>query len=220
MDGLPSTKKVVIVDCGTTYLRSLFDSLVEQGVFPIVVPHTARYDSIVEQVNPDAFIISGSRLSVNHKKSPRPDIGILNQIDTPVLGICYGMQYIVHALGGRVKTSASREQGTTKIHTSIAVNNKTQEVFTEDIISALNAESGADIFNGFDGSAIVWMSHVCKVSQLPEGFSVTSVSENTIISSIERGNLIGVQFHPEKRKETNKYTGNGDLILQNFIESI
>jgi GMP synthase (glutamine-hydrolysing) len=214
------TKKIVVVDCGTSYIRSLLDALADIDVFATVVPSTATYENIREILNPDAYIISGSNYSVHHKNAFKPDSAIFSQTEKLVLGVCYGMQYMVHALGGQVKVSGDREYGATKIFFNVVINNKTAHLYPDHILNTLNQPSNIGIYDHFDLSANIWMSHVCKVTRLPNGFMTTAVSENGILASIERENLVGVQFHPEKKKEDGKYTGDGELVLQNFINKI
>mgnify|MGYP001600517518 CR=1 FL=1 len=213
------TKRAVIVDCGSSFLRSLIDVLHTNKILPYVVPSNSPFDEITS-LNPNVIIISGSGLSVNHKKSPKPDIAILQQPHIPVLGICYGLQYITHVLGGEVKTSSDKETGVTEIYFNITMDENAIARIPEGVINSLEHNQGSILYTNFHEGARVWMSHVCQVTKTAPGFITTAISENFSVASIERDNIYGVHFHPEKRAEPDKDTGNGDLILESFLNFI
>ena len=201
-------KTVVVVDCGSSFIRSLLTTISENEFYPIVVPDSTRYVEMIRPLRPKFIIITGSELSVNSKKAPKPDIAILEQEETPVLGICYGMQYMAHILGGEVKNTYLREAGVTPIFfTSHDLKRKEEAPLRK-----------SELFKHFSGGARVWMSHVCTITKLSLDFEVTSISENGLIASIERRNLYGVQFHPEKRLESGRDIGDGSLIFETFFE--
>ena len=217
-------KRVAIIDCTSTFLRSLIDAVKDNStksekIIPFVFPSTATLDDI-GRVEPNAIIVSGSGLSIHHKKSPKPDKAIFQQTDIPVLGICYGMQYMCHALGGVVKAGHDREHGVTEIYFNVKIDDNVKEIVPDKILPTINPNIESPLFKNFHKGARVWMSHVCQILEVPDGFVTTSLSEHLTVSSVEKDNLFGIHFHPEKRKESLKDTGSGDLVLENFIAII
>jgi GMP synthase (glutamine-hydrolysing) len=113
----------------------------------------------------------------------------------PILGICYGLQYIAHSLGGQVTSSKTREYGE----------------------SELEVIQRRGLFSGIKGSLKVWMSHGDHVSQVPDGFQVYAESRDNIIAAFGEENLriYGLQFHPEV-----EHSEEGRGILKNFLFTI
>jgi len=110
----------------------------------------------------------------------------------PVLGICYGMQFMVHALGGDVKRAPKREYG----------------------FSALKIKDHADLFKGIGAKTDCWMSHGDSITKLPRGFKITASTENTKIAATvhSKKRLYGLQFHPEVH-----HTPKGKQMLRHFL---
>jgi GMP synthase (glutamine-hydrolysing) len=113
----------------------------------------------------------------------------------PVLGICYGMQALVHQLGGKVAPSQKREYGPASLRQDVTDN---------------------PLFQDLPGSFEVWMSHGDRVEELPAGFSNIASTDNSASAAISNGsNIFGLQFHPEVH-----HTPLGQNILDNFVFKI
>jgi GMP synthase (glutamine-hydrolysing) len=145
-----------------------------------------RYDTPASRINAAGIIISGGPASVYGKSAPQCDPGIW-KLGVPVLGICYGMQLMAHQLGGQVQKSDKREYG----HAEIEIKD-------------------SPLFAALDRVQKVWMSHGDRVTKLPEGFTAIAG-----MSAIARGNLFGLQFHPEVH-----HTPNGKRLIANFVGGV
>ena len=192
-------RNVVILYCGSTYARSLFDVLLSLGVRPILLPSDTPLDVIVA-LDPLALVISGSPEYVNGPRAPAVDTRIYT-CGRPILGVCYGMQVMARDLGGTVRRLAAPEK---------------------ELIHLDFTNQPSILFRDFtDEGAPVWMSHVCVVTVVPEGFSVTASTEDTVNAAMEdeeRG-LFAVQFHPEHRgKDPSSQAGTA--IVWNFLNGI
>ncbi|MBI2105653.1 glutamine-hydrolyzing GMP synthase [Candidatus Woesearchaeota archaeon] len=184
---------IKIIDCGSQLTQNIARRVRELNVFTEIVPFHVFPDSLPR--NLEGIIISGGQFSVYDNKSPHYSKNILDG-RVPVLGICYGLQSIVHLLGGKVSPAENREYGQTSIGLSRIYN--------------------SPLFNDIIHSRIdVWMSHGDIVEELPDGFITTSRSvNNNHISSIENSHkkIYAVQFHPEV-----DHTNYGREILNNFL---
>jgi GMP synthase (glutamine-hydrolysing) len=181
---------LVILDFGSQYTQLIARRAREMGIFSLILPFNTPIQEI-KNYNPKGILLSGGPNSVYDPKAPKLDKDFW-QIDVPILGICYGLQLMSLALGGKIEASPSREYGETKI--SINANSKLLEP-------------------GFDGSTI-WMSHGDHVANLPKGFIVTAKSGN-VVAAIEdiKSKRFGFQFHPEVSHSTK-----GQQMLSNFID--
>lgn len=181
---------LVILDYGSQYTQLIARRSRELGVYSIILPFSASLEDI-KLYNPKGIVLSGGPNSVFDKDAPELTEGILDQ-NIPILGICYGMHLIAQKFGGEVEESKTREYGKAMI---------------------IHKDHSDIINKAFDGSTI-WMSHGTHVSQPPEGFIVTSMSDKTI-ASIENSEkkLYGLQFHPEV-----SHTDYGKEIIEAFID--
>ncbi len=140
-------------------------------------------------------ILSGSPFSVHDPEAFKVDLSqFVGRL--PVLGICYGAQFISHTLGGKVEKADSREYGRAHLET----------------INLYNP-----LFKGFDRGSQVWMSHGDTITAIPEGFEVigsTKDVKNAAFASVEQP-IWAVQFHPEVY-----HTSQGALLLKNFVVDI
>jgi GMP synthase (glutamine-hydrolysing) len=186
-------EKVLVLDFGSQYTQLIARRIRELGVFSEIRPFNISTDEIVE-IQPKAVILSGGPASVWDDCSPTLTHMIF-ELGIPVLGICYGMQLIVHLLGGKVERSKRREFGPSEVE------------ITDD----------ADIFSGIPQKTSVWMSHSDRVLELPAGFSAIASSDNSPIAAIKshRDKIFGIQFHAEV-----VHTAYGKEILSNFIFKI
>lgn len=183
-------EQVAILDAGAQYLQVIARKVQELGVKPQIL----LLETPAEELNGfGAIIISGGESSVYDEDAPTCDPKIL-QLGKPILGICWGMQWINYKAGGKVEAGARREDGPA----NIAVDNTSQ------------------IFQGLEVNQKVLMSHGDSVTKLAPGFR--AIAESTgIIAAIENPHkkIIGVQFHPEVHS-----TANGREILKRFLFNI
>lgn len=181
---------LVIVDYGSQYTQLIARRARELGVFSLIVPFTTELSEI-KHLAPKGIVLSGGPNSVYDDGAPTLDAGLL-RLGIPILGICYGLQLLVHTLGGVVTTSPTREYGRAALH-----------------VTGHSAVLPADI----NGSQ-VWMSHGDHVTKLPKGFTTTATSGN-IICAIEdaKRQLYGLQFHPEV-----SHSDKGAEILSAFMD--
>ena len=184
---------VIILDFGGQYKELIARRVREQGVYSEIWP----CDTPLEQIRakqPIGIIFTGGPDSVNAPGHPACDPGVFD-LGVPVLGICYGMQFMSHALGGEVRPCYSSEYGT--------------------MDCAVNPESR--FFHGLTAGQKVLMSHTDFVSKPPEGFTVTAHTALCPAAAMEnpqRG-LYAVQFHPEVEN-----TRQGKAMLHTFLYDI
>ncbi len=184
---------IVVIDFGSQYNQLIARRVREYRVFCQIEPPNIDIETI-QSLNPDGIILSGGPSSIYEKNSPKIDTAIFN-LGIPVLGICYGMQFMIDALGGTVKKAAKREYG-----------------FAE-----LNIKKPKSLFEKIDQTTTCWMSHGDSISKLPKGFSITASTDNTPVAAAEniKKNLYGLQFHPEV-----EHTPKGKQMLRNFLFNV
>ena len=183
-------RPVLVINFGSQYVQLIARRVRELGVYSEIVHWEEDIESIKEK-DPYGIILSGGPASVYEKGAPLPDEGIY-RIGVPVLGICYGLQVIVHQRGGRVERSTKQEYGRAKL-----------KVLKED-----------PLFEGIPEEFDVWMSHADRVAELPQDFVTVAVSENSPHAVVRdrKGLIYGLQFHPEV-----VHTSFGKEILANFL---
>ena len=183
------TQSIVVLDFGSQYSQLIARRIRELNVFSAVLPCNASLDEI-RSYSPVGIILSGGPSSVYDKDAPVTDPGIFD-LGLPVLGICYGLQYMVFALGGKVRPADKHEYG----HAEVTIE-----------------ACGSRLFEGLPKSLSVWMSHGDEAHQLPAGFHLTAQSPNAV-AAIENParRMWAVQFHPEVH-----HTPRGKDILRNF----
>ena len=182
------TQSIVVLDFGAQYSQLIARRIREQNVFSVVLPCTATLDEI-RSYSPVGIILSGGPCSVYDADAPPADSRVL-ELGLPVLGICYGLQFMVHTLGGKVRAAAKREYG----HANVDVLDHSR------------------LFEGLPTKLSVWMSHGDEAVELPAGFRLIASSANAVaaIEAPER-KMWAVQFHPEVH-----HTQSGTDILRNF----
>jgi GMP synthase (glutamine-hydrolysing) len=187
------TQTIVILDFGSQYTQLIARRIREQNVFSVVLPCTAPIAEI-KALKPLGIILSGGPSSVYDADAPAADPKLL-ELGAPMLGICYGLHFIVHHLGGKVRPGEKREYG----HAEVTI---------EDGATAL--------FAGLPSTLQVWMSHGDEALELPAGFRRTAVSSNALagIANEER-RIWAVQFHPEVH-----HTPLGPQLIKNFLFKI
>ncbi len=187
------TQTIVILDFGSQYTQLIARRIREQNVFSVVLPCTAPLAEI-EAHKPIGIILSGGPSSVYDADAPAADPALL-KLDKPMLGICYGLHFIVHHMGGKVRTAPKREYG----HADVTIE-----------------DSSTPLFAGLPDSMHVWMSHGDEALELPPGFHRTAVTSNALagIANDER-RIWAVQFHPEVH-----HTPLGPQLIKNFVFAI
>jgi GMP synthase (glutamine-hydrolysing) len=182
---------IAILDFGSQYAQLIARRVREAQVYCELFPWDAPREKIMS-IQPRAFILSGGPNSVYAPGAPFIQDFILAS-GLPILGICYGMQALTHALGGKVDASAHREYG-----------HATVEPLAENLLL------GGDSFQ-------VWMSHGDKLTELPPGFSTLATSGNSPFAAMAdpARNYYGLQFHPE----VNHTVGGADIIRR-FVTDI
>jgi len=187
------TQSIVVLDFGAQYSQLIARRIRELNVFSVVLPCNATLEEI-RSYSPLGIILSGGPSSVYDNDAPVADPGVF-ELGLPVLGICYGLQYMVYALGGKVRPADKREYG----HAEVAIE-----------------PCGSRLFEGMPKNLSVWMSHGDEADQLPAGFHLTAKSPNAV-AAIENADrrMWAVQFHPEVH-----HTPLGKNILRNFALNI
>lgn len=185
-----SLSSLVILDFGSQYTQLIARRVRELGVYCEIHPYFIS-QSAFTALNPVGVILSGGPASVTNDQDPKVPLWLF-ELNLPILGICYGMQGMAVALGGRVLKGDVSEFG----HADVQLISK----------SAL--------FEGLGESIAVWMSHGDQVSHLPDDFQVLAKTIDTPIAAmahIEKP-WFGVQFHPEVT-----HTPEGQAILSRFL---
>jgi len=184
-------QSIVVLDFGAQYSQLIARRIREQNVFSVVLPCTAKLEEI-RSYSPVGIVLSGGPSSVYDKDAPTMDKRVF-ELGVPVLGICYGLQLMVHVLGGKVHAAQKREYG----HAQVSVKE-------------------SPLFHGLPQHFSVWMSHGDEADKLPDGFTQTGTSPNAVaaIENLEK-KLWAVQFHPEVH-----HTQHGTGILRNFAIEI
>jgi GMP synthase (glutamine-hydrolysing) len=187
------TQSIVVLDFGAQYSQLIARRIREQKVFSVVLPYNATLQEI-RSYSPVGIILSGGPSSVYDEEAPLADKSVF-ELGVPVLGICYGLQFMVYALGGKVRSAAKREYG----HAQVAIE---------------HAES--QLFQGLPQTLSVWMSHGDEAEELPSGFRLTAKTPNAV-AAMENAEkkMWAVQFHPEVH-----HTPLGADILRNFALNI
>jgi GMP synthase (glutamine-hydrolysing) len=184
------TQTVVILDFGSQYTQLIARRVREQKVYSVVLPCTAPLDEI-RKANPTAIILSGGPSSVYDDDAPVADPKLL-ELGVPVLGICYGLHWMAHNLGGKVRPAPKREYG----HAEVRI-----------------LDTDLALFQGLPNEIAVWMSHGDDTLELPKGFHLTAETSNAIagFADVSR-QLYAVQFHPEVH-----HTPLGPEVIRNFL---
>jgi len=186
-------ESILIIDFGSQYNQLIARRVRENNVFCRLVSPDISLQAI-EKLNPKGIILSGGPASVYQKNAPRCDTRIF-VLGIPVLGICYGMQFMAHMLNGNVTRAKKREYGRAE----------------------LSIDDNKDLFKGLPRHIVSWMSHGDHISKLPKGFMGLAYTKNTKAASFadRKRKFYGVQFHPEVA-----HTQYGKKILENFLFDI
>ena len=181
---------IAILDFGSQYAQIIARRVREAQVYCELFPWDAPMEQVLA-IQPKGFVLSGGPKSVYEEGAPYIQDFIF-KTGLPILGICYGMQALTHALGGQVDPSAQREYGPAEI----------EPLVSSSLVSGLSQ---------------VWMSHGDRITKLPEGFIALAASGNSPFAAM--GDLtrkyFGVQFHPEVH-----HTPNGEKLLKHFAVEV
>ena len=181
---------IAILDFGSQYAQIIARRVREAQVYCELFPWDAPMKDVLG-IRPKGFILSGGPKSVYEKDAPFIQEFIF-RTGLPILGICYGMQALTHALKGEVSVSQTREYGHVEI----------QSLVSDSIVSSLSK---------------VWMSHGDRITRMPEGFIALASSGNSPFAAIGDMNrkYFGVQFHPEVN-----HTQNGSQLIRHFVQDV
>ena len=188
------SETIVVLDFGSQYSQLIARRIRECRVYSKIMPYYTSAEAIRAE-NPKGIILSGGPASVYSAHAPKCDPAIF-ELGIPVLGICYGLQLMIHTLGGEITRGHAREYGK----------------------AMLKIVKSGNLFLGLDGEIQVWMSHGDKVAKMPAGgFEILGSSGNTEFCAVHmpERNLYGIQFHPEV-----VHTPQGKTIIGNFCKNI
>lgn len=183
---------VLVVDFGGQYNQLIARRVREAGVYCELISYKDILNKI-EQTHPIGLVFTGGPSSLNAPDAPVIDRAVLD-MGIPVLGICYGCQLIAGLVGGVIASSASEYGKRT-----------------------LTLTQKSALFDGINAQSVCWMSHGDHIEKLPNGYSVTAVTETcpTAAMQNERARIYGVQFHPEVA-----HTEFGFTMLKNFLYKV
>ena len=186
---MTSDRKILILDFGSQYTQLIARRVRELNVFCEIKPWSAP---LGEDNEICGIILSGSPFSVRDTDSPNPDLSIVRG-KIPVLGVCYGAQYLASVSGGEVYPSKSREYGRANL-ISVSEN---------------------PLLQGISTGSQVWMSHGDTIMAAPDKFRIICSTNDVKIAGyqIEGENTFGIQFHPEVYHSTD-----GQKLLSNFLD--
>jgi len=185
-------EKILILDFGSQYTQLIGRRVRELNVYCEIYPfnHFPAIDDTVKGV-----ILSGSPFSVRDANAPKPDLSLIKG-EMPLLGVCYGAQYLAHYFGGEVMPSDSREYGRANLG----------------FVDSTNV-----LFENISEHTQVWMSHGDTIERLPENYKViaSTADVDKAAFQIEGEQTFGIQFHPEVY-----HTTEGTQLLHNFVVDI
>jgi GMP synthase (glutamine-hydrolysing) len=183
---------ILILDFGSQYTQLIARRIRELNVYCEIHP----WNKIPKiESNVKGVILSGSPFSVRDTSSPRPDLSEIKG-KIPLLGVCFGAQFLAHHFGGEVLPSSTREYGRANLSF---------------------VDSNNILTKGMSNDSQVWMSHGDTIAQIPSNYSIISSTKDVEIAgyAINNEQTFGIQFHPEVY-----HTSEGKLLLSNFIVSI
>jgi GMP synthase (glutamine-hydrolysing) len=186
-------EKILILDFGSQYTQLIGRRVRELNVYCEIHPFHKAQELLDESVK--GVILSGSPSSVRDKNAPIPDLtGIKGHL--PLLGVCYGAQYLAHYFGGQVEASDSREYGRARL---------------------AYISQYSDLLKDMTPDTQVWMSHGDTIEKLPEGYEIIASTHDVKNAAyhIEGENTYAIQFHPEVY-----HTTEGIKLLKNFVVDI
>src|SRR5579863_4929925 len=201
---------IVVLDFGGQYTQLIARRVREQQVFSAIMPCTSSVEEI-RRLEPAGIILSGGPSSVYDEDAPKCDGAVL-RTGIPVLGICYGMQWVAKELGGKVEPAERREYGRAQFFLEKHDGKNLAENHAKND-GKNTARYESHLFAGFPESMRIWNSHGDNVHALPEGFHATGRTANAVAAMEDpQRKIYTVQFHPEVN-----HTDHGTEILRNFL---
>ncbi|MGI9518350.1 MAG: glutamine-hydrolyzing GMP synthase [Pirellulaceae bacterium] len=188
-----ASERILVLDFGSQYSQLIARRVRENNVYCEIVRHDISPERVREH-QPRGLILSGGPNSVYDDKAPHPHPGIF-ELGIPILGICYGMQLICEAMGGKVDGTPTREYG-----------------------RAICQVTGEDsLLAGWPAESQVWMSHADQVQSISDDFISLARTGTCPIAAVKHRELpfYGIQFHPEVT-----HTPQGSLLLDNFLKHV
>ena len=184
---------VVVVDFGGQYNQLIARRVRENNVYCEVYPYNKALEKIKE-LQPKGIIFTGGPASVYEDNAPKMEAEVF-ELGIPVLGMCYGMQFMAHTLGGHVTSAETREFGKTPTQVDVS----------------------SPLFKGLSEEEIVWMSHVDYVAKVPEGFKIVAHTKDCPVAAMqnETRRLYAMQYHAEVL-----HTEHGKEMLHNFLYEV
>ncbi len=185
-------EQILILDFGSQFTQLIARRLRELNVYCEIHPYN-KVPEITKDIK--GVILSGSPHSVRQEEPLKPDLSNIKG-KLPLLGVCYGAQYLAHFYGGEVGKSSSREYG--RAHLELK-------------------DKNAKLFNDIKDDSVVWMSHADTILKIPENYKITASTHDVKIAaySVTGEETHGIQFHPEVY-----HTDEGTKILKNFVYGI
>ncbi len=186
------TEKILIVDFGSQYTQLIARRIREMQVYCEIHPFN-NLPAVDDSVR--GVVLSGSPSSVRDAEAPRIALdGIKGRL--PLLGVCYGAQYLAHFYGGRVEASPSREYGRAQMEVR---------------------QAGDELMHGLSPRSQVWMSHGDTITSIPDNYRIIASTDDVSVAAyrIEGEQTWGIQFHPEVY-----HSAEGTKILENFVVGI
>lgn len=183
---------ILILDFGSQYTQLIARRIRELNVYCEIHP----WNKIPKiESNVKGVILSGSPFSVRDASSPLPDLSEIKG-KTPLLGVCFGAQFLAHHFGGEVLPSSTREYGRANLSF---------------------VDSNNILTKGMSNDSQVWMSHGDTIARIPSNYLIISSTKDVEIAgyAVNDEQTFGIQFHPEVY-----HTSEGKLLLSNFIVSI
>jgi GMP synthase (glutamine-hydrolysing) len=184
--------KIIIIDFGGQYAHLIASKIRRSGVLSeIIQPDEFSWEKFSIEKNLKGVILSGGPQSIYDENSPQVDPRILT-LNIPILGICYGHQWICHQLGAKIEPSETKEYGRAE----------------------LTKTNDCPLLKDIPDKSIFWMSHGDEVTDLPDNIQIagqTDDCKNAVIFSPEK-KIFGIQFHPEVT-----HSEYGEVLLENFI---
>ena len=183
-------EKIIILDFGSQTTQLIGRRIRELNTYCEIIPYNKFPD---KEIGIKGVILSGSPYSVYDKNAFKTDLSKIKG-KYPILGICYGAQFIAHMSGGCVESSDSREYGRANL---------------------IFADTENALLKGFKEQSQVWMSHGDTITSLPQNFKIIASTNNVKAAAYQiiGENIWGVQFHPEVF-----HTEQGTLLLNNFLD--
>ncbi|MDD3859059.1 MAG: glutamine-hydrolyzing GMP synthase [Bacteroidales bacterium] len=186
------TEKILILDFGSQYTQLIARRVRELNVYCEIYPYNK-----IPELSSDikGVILSGSPFSVRDEKALKPDLTNIKG-EYPLLGVCYGAQYLAHFFGGEVAPSNSREYGRANL----------------DFVNSENV-----LLKNMNKSSQVWMSHGDTISKIPDNYEIIASTDDVKVAAFQiiEEKTWGIQFHPEVY-----HSVEGQVLLKNFVVSI